>query len=152
MQYEIYGTNDKLSDQQISVALEYYAKLLFSKKERKKLKLEITFEPKDDVKRWIGCMWFDCEEKYPYKIWIRPTRSVDAQLDALAHELVHIWQMERGDMCRLEGDIKSKRYAKWPKAKDKYWDNPLEIEAFGRAIGMKVRLLSEYPDLRKVKK
>ena len=144
----IAGDNLKLTNRQVEIVALNMANNLW--KETPDINLEINFEPHDDVKGFDGCCWYDADDKWPYKIWVRSSRKIDTQLSTLAHEMVHVWQMHRGDINPMTTTIYNiKKYKHWQhEADDSYWDNPMEIEAFGRTPGLVARLYNTNPELK----
>lgn len=64
-----------------------------------------------------------------YTIYIDPSVSIPQMLMAVAHEVVHIKQYLLGE-CVIPSEMK-------PRADhEAYWDDELEIEAYGREFGL----------------
>jgi len=147
------GENKKLSDDVFRLAIKFMLEHLLPKRTISRLKLSISFDPKDNMVNAIGyCCDFSSKN---YFIWIRPTRERKKQLETLAHELVHIKQFETNEICASTGNMKtswmrtlSKNISKCvPKKEiDAYWDSPPEIEACGRAVGLCIRFLNHCDD------
>ena len=142
MKITVSPENTKLTVAETFAATEFFIKLLLPKKKRKKLLIDISFCDEDAVPRWNG----SCLEitKRKYDIWIRRSKSHHDQLNALAHELVHVKQFVQNEMCPWTFKIKSAGLRGMSiQSNDSYWDNPAEIEAFGRSIGMVSRYFTE---------
>lgn len=59
---------------------------------------------------------------------------------ALAHEVVHVWQFSHGYIDDNLGKWRGKRIPKHTE----YWDEPWEIEAYGREPGLVARFKKRY--------
>ena len=135
MKIKIKQTN-KLSRKEVRSMTKFMFKILLTKKERKKLKLTISFDPIDSEPLLDGYCFQDTND-YKYKIWCRGSRQQESQRLTLAHEFVHVRQMIQKDMSPFTGKLISKRLDGLTiKNGDQYWDSPTEIEADGRARGL----------------
>lgn len=126
----------KLSKKEVRSMTKFMFKILLTKKERKKLKLTISFDPIDSEPRLEGYCIQGADD-YKYLIWCRGSRQRESQRQTLAHEFVHVRQMIQKDMSPFTGKLISKRLDGLSiKNGDQYWDSPTEIEADGRARGL----------------
>ena len=93
------------------------------------------------------CIWEDdrCVRPREFTIRVDSTQSLQAMLETVCHELVHVKQYARGELKDL---ARSGKCCKW---KDKkvhfdsthYYDQPWEIEAHGRERGPFLRWFFE---------
>jgi len=92
-------------------------------------KVKITFECHKNMIRDDGLSaWMTTElDKNHYNICIDSNLNISSALRNISHELVHVKQYalkETSDSVVYRGN---------------YWDDPLEIEAYGRELGLTVR-------------
>ena len=137
------GENKKITRDEVFKATSFFMDLLVPKKKLKNVCVDVSFEPDDAEKGWIGWSSQGGSVK-SYKVWIRPSISAQRQITCLAHELVHVKQFIMGDVCPETTTILSNALMVWGSAKDDYWDNPMEIEAFGRSPGLVSRYNIHY--------
>jgi hypothetical protein len=87
--------------------------------------------------------WLDRNIRPTYfEITIDTNQKHGIILNSLAHELVHVKQMAKGEWYpHLRNEMKIHTYKKkrYDSSKLDYWDLPWEIEAHGRAIGLVVQ-------------
>ena len=159
MQIKFYGKNVKLSSnsnlriEDIDQAARFYADMLMTKRLTKNLTIEIRFDKtawkkSDDAL----CEIEDWDSRSPrwFKIYIKPNLPRARILKALAHEFVHVKQYATNELKQY---VKSSSVVRWQKKmidedKISYWDQPWEIEAFGREVGLYLR----YVEHEKTKK
>jgi|TARA_Y100000389_G_scaffold10122_1_gene9453 hypothetical protein len=60
-------------------------------------------------------------------------------LETVAHEFVHVKQFARGELYESGRTNKHRWKGKWLPKEPTYWDQPWEIEAHGREIGLFIR-------------
>jgi hypothetical protein len=148
MKIKFYGRNVKLNSNlrinDMERAARFYAGLLMSKRLIENLTVEIRFDKSvwkksDDAL----CEIEDWDSRSPrwFKIYIKPSISRIRVLKALAHEFVHVKQYATSELKQY---VKSSNVVRWQKKmidedKISYWDQPWEIEAFGREIGLYLR-------------
>jgi hypothetical protein len=134
--------NKKLSNKEIFESVEFFMSLLLSESKRDNLTINISFDARDAVPGWqAACIPTSRKE---YDIWIRKSAPPRDQLVNLAHELVHVKQFVLKELCPLTLTVKSAILKKMSiQSTDDYWDNPAEIEAFGRAEGLVTRYLQQ---------
>lgn len=60
-------------------------------------------------------------------------------LETVAHEMVHVKQYARGELYQSSMTAKHRWMGKWINKDPEYWDQPWEIEAAGREVGLFVR-------------
>jgi hypothetical protein len=137
MQIFIHGQPKKITKNEVYYMTGYFLRKLFMGKMEllKNIKLTISFDEEDS---WAGTQGYFSEgdELNSYMIWIRNSSSYVRKKDTLAHELVHVKQCIIGDFTsQLNDDLKLAMDDNNDES-DLYWDNPLEIEAYGRAPGL----------------
>ena len=149
----ICGKPSKVSKQQIANAVYFYAEYLMSERLLKNIELEIVLEK--------GLMASERDQAYCVNLSENKTArefeiSIDAGLGkrsmllALAHEMVHVKQYALGELRynrrqrlhRFQGISYHPNYL--------YWEQPWEIEAFGRELGL-YRMFTESEKRKKVK-
>lgn len=60
-------------------------------------------------------------------------------LETIAHEMVHVKQYARGELYQGSRVNKHRWQGSWLNTDPDYWDQPWEIEAHGREVGLFVR-------------
>jgi hypothetical protein len=132
-------TNTKLSTKEYVAMTKFMCDLLLKRDELKDIVLNVSFDRNNPMNRGLKghTMHQDDNE---YEIWIRPTMSSKEQRLTFAHELVHLKQYVRKELCPFSGKVLSKSLQSLnPNGSDDYYDNPTEIEAYGRAPGLVAR-------------
>jgi hypothetical protein len=109
-------------------------------------KIEVTIVLRDDLyekeKQYGNCIWEDTHYRpNEFTIQLDTTQNRGLLLNSLAHELVHVKQWAKGEMFEMQRQRKLFKYNGRLYNQDKinYWDQPWEIEAHGRAIGLVVQ-------------
>lgn len=64
-------------------------------------------------------------------------------LETVAHEMVHAKQYARGELYESTRQSKHRWHGEWLDKDPDYWDQPWEIEAHGREVGLFVRWAEE---------
>jgi hypothetical protein len=136
MQFLIEGTSKNLSMQEAEFATKFFAGKLMSPQLIRHLSIIVRFKNLPNHKGLTDVL--DC----PYKpreflLTIRPRMSRMNQLRTLAHEIVHVKQFAKKEL----GVIVHGSLVKWKNEfiddnKVSYWEQPWEIEAFGREGGL----------------
>lgn len=136
------GKPSKIDLKLCKQASRFYAKKLLGDILYHKINLTIKFEQFKPREKCIAyCEWeHDNHLARDFIITINEKLSKNAMLLAIAHEMVHLKQYAKGEL---------KDYIKVDKCKwmgeqyeiDKldYWDQPWEIEAYGRERGLYVK-------------
>lgn len=91
------------------------------------------------------CMWEDEEERpREFTIRVRDGMCLSKKLRTICHEMVHVKQYAKGEMRQSWRPAKMTRFngELYPDDMD-YWDQPWEIEAFGREDGLYTRWVDE---------
>lgn len=114
-----------------------------------KLDIEITLIPRLKEKESTAgdCIWEDerCVRPREFTIRVDSTQGLQAMLETVCHELVHVKQYARGELKDL---ARSSKCCKWKDRKinfsnTNYYDHPWEIEAHGRERGLFLRWFFE---------
>lgn len=141
MEIEIRGRSDKANLDQLRNAAEWYAQRLMGPRLSPNIFLLIRFRKNLLNRRNI---WAECS---PLERGANP-RSFEINLDAhagnrttlitLAHEMVHVKQFARRELVEIKKDTVFKWYGERYEDDVVYWEQPWEIEAHGREIGLYV--------------
>ena len=113
---------------------KFFVSLLLKKKERKDLILHISFDKDDKLKHAYA--YVQHLTKNEYLIWVHPKSPIEKQIESLAHELVHVKQFVKGEVNKKNLVLISNTLKGMQTESTNYWDNPMEIEAFGRTPGL----------------
>lgn len=98
-------------------------------------------------KMYGNCIWEDQHHRpEEFTIEIEPNQKRQLLLNTLAHELVHVKQWAKGEYYQLQRESNVFKFNGQRIDADKvdYWDQPWEIEAHGRAIGLVVQWANKY--------
>lgn len=89
-----------------------------------------------------NCIWEDQHLRpEEFTMEIEPKQKRQLLLNTFAHELVHVKQWAKGEYYQLQRESNVFKFNGQRVDADKvdYWDQPWEIEAHGRAIGLVVQ-------------
>ncbi len=135
MKIFVRGKNECLSKKEVKAAAAWYASKLMTARLLRNIELTVRFV--EDCKTEIGnTIYLDEDSSRPreFEIHINPHFKKNEQLSALAHEMVHLKQFARRELVHSRyGELK------WPACKrqpKEYYEQPWEIEAYGREIGL----------------
>lgn len=141
MKVHIRGQNSKLSKREMRYAAQWMAHMLVGPRMSKSLTLYINNKPSLEEK-FLGMVWFLDDNHNPrmFEMDIDVSKSRKTQLMTLAHEIVHVKQYAKGELKALFNK-KENRWKGEYYTEDQlhYFDQPWEIEAFGREYGLFVR-------------
>lgn len=132
---------------ELAVAAEFYASILLPRKYLKTIDLEIELKNKLDEDVAGYCEYLDkTRSTKEFRIQLCKKATKEELLKNLAHEMVHLKQFALGE---LSDGICGARSTTWHDRtyNDKslsYWDEPWEIEAFGREAGLYYRYVEEF--------
>ncbi len=159
----ITGTKSEKRANLLCAATKYYAYLLLPKRTVECLNVEVILNPK--LKDYGYCM-SDGDDRSPKEFQIelqtgRDRTEVDI-LQTLAHEMVHLKQYAKNE---LKASLAIKQVSdglsfgttwmgevyEFKKSQHGYWDAPWEIEAYGRELGMYMRLCNHLNGIKKCK-
>lgn len=133
---EFFGENKKITNSEMLKAAYFYLEILIPPKEIKPLSIEISYEKPDAIRNGHGYVLNidhpNDRSKKKFFIWLRPSRSRKKQFITLAHECVHIKQHVCGEYP-YHNDFRNSEIVN---AFCSYWDDPREIEAFGKEFGL----------------
>jgi len=147
MDVEVTGHRSNKLKSELAVAAEYYASLLMPRRICKNTSLTIQLKNR---------LAHDATGYCEYSVKDGPYREFTIELNKkleeeeifkyLAHEMVHLKQFALGELN--DGTIVG-RNARWQskhfdEKKIDYWDQPWEIEAYGREIGLYTRYLETF--------
>ena len=126
--------NKKLTEDEIDKAFFSYMKNLLDDYTKYDIKVCVTFDSDYSQPKISGYI-LDDDPDLDYYIWIRKSMNRKQQLITMAHECVHLKQM-------LKNELSSEEMRKAETLDDSaYWDDPREIEAFGRELGLYVKYI-----------
>jgi hypothetical protein len=122
---------------ELTYATEWMANLLMGPRLPPKLDLHFEFK---EMEHLGLCSVEDCES-YPRSFLIEIKKGMCRKeiLGSIAHELVHVKQFARRELVSFCPSKNPKYLGKEVKGDICYWDQPWEIEAFGREIGLVTR-------------
>lgn len=155
MQLDICGTADKVDTQTIANAIHFYAEYLMSDRLLKNIEIEVVVETdliRNEKDQAYCVSMSDSGAAREFEISIDAGLGKRAMLLALAHEMVHVKQYARGELKynsrqrlhRFQGVSYSPQHV--------YWEQPWEIEAFGRELGLYRMFTENQKAKRKCKK
>ena len=130
--------NKKLTKDEVHFAFYSYVKHLLNNYWDYKIKVSVTFGDEYKVPRISGYVMESDDPDEDYYIWIRKSCSKHNQLITLAHECVHLKQILKDELS-----IDEMKRAE-PNDDSAYWDDPREIEAFGRELGLYFRYIKSF--------
>ena len=139
MYLTITGQADKVTEQQISNAVHFYAEYLMSDRLLKNLEIEIVLEKNLIMNEGDQAYCVDISTSGPardFEITVDAGMSKRALLIAIAHEMVHVKQYAKGELKYLSSKKLQRFQGKVYNPDHMYWERPWEIEAFGRELGL----------------
>lgn len=135
---EYHGVNKKVTLAEFNTMSLFFGGLLLSEKDIDRLQLTVSFSRDDAVAQWNG--YTQQLGRHSYLIWIRPSKPSHTQIEVFAHEMVHVKQYMRRELCPKTGKILDPVMRSWAKRTTPgYYEDPSEIEAFGRTYGLVCR-------------
>ena len=149
MLLEITGSTKKVR-KLVELAAWNYAERLMGKRLMKTLYITIdlkrTLLKNDEIEG--SCIWdtWDDLSKTPrdFNIELDSTINLRDILINLAHEMVHVTQWVKGEMYEYADPNKVRwMKKKYDMSEMDYYDFPWEIDAFGRQLGLFVRMCEE---------
>lgn len=139
MQLDICGTADKLDKQTIANAVHWYAEYLMSRRLLRNISIEILLEPnlvRNESDQAYCVNISDSGAAREFEISIDAGLGKRAMLLALAHEMVHVKQYAQGELKYNRKERLHRFQGKKYHPNYLYWEQPWEIEAFGRELGL----------------
>lgn len=137
MKIFVYGKNKKFKNKELSKMTKFFLSKIMKNKNTEKLKIYLSFDRRDKQKGCIG--YTEYCNKNSYIIWIDSKKSKIEQVETIAHELVHVKQFYLREVDPVTFKIKNKHLRGLSNGKNNYWDHPMEIEAYGRTVGLVYR-------------
>lgn len=119
---------------------QFCAEKLMGKRLSNNIELHIQFvEHLDKYDTSDGdCMWDDDESRpREFTIRIRNGLSLSKKLRTVCHEMVHVKQYAKGEMKQMWRPARTTKWrGKYYSDELNYWEQPWEIDAFGREVGL----------------
>jgi hypothetical protein len=128
----------KLKSEEIKDALNFFAETLMSKRMCNGISIKVCFgEKQENTTVWED----DNYRPREFTITVNSKVGYRSMLLTLAHEMVHVKQYATGE---LRDSLRGPTLNRWMnKPYDSnvtdYWDQPWEIEAYGREYGLYLR-------------
>ena len=148
MKITIRNNNGLMTRKEICQYLEWLAENLMSKRLTNKLSLLI------EVKKLPGAkatMVADDDTNKSFVLELSDKMGRYEIMKALAHEMVHVKQYATRELYQYVSHGYRYQGVKYPDSTD-YYDQPWEIEAFGREVGLYRRYMRHLHKLKKAKK
>ena len=145
MKIYVSGKITKLSRIETKAATSFFAELLMSQRLIKNLTIKVKYI-KDKQPRGL-CVWMDNNIRpKEFEIELSNKFGRRSLLISLAHEMVHVKQYTKGELI----DLLSAKYSSYSKFRNinyntdevEYFDQPWEIEAYGRELGLYERYIT----------
>lgn len=122
------GTHSKISLDEIRDATEFFAKELMPRAWNR-LYIDISIEY---LNKMHGVV--DRLSRYEYQIVLSKRLGRKNTISTIAHEMVHVKQMIRGELV-MKSTLNKWNGKTFPTTYD-YFNSPWEIEAYGREVGL----------------
>lgn len=136
MRVYISGKNSKVSKREQRYAAQYFAHMLLGPRLSRSITLFIKNEY-DDGGHGSATFLDDNHNPRSFEIIIDPKNGKRAQLMTLAHEMVHVKQYVKGELKTLFNQHENRWKGRYIRDDQfHYFDQPWEIEAFGRELGL----------------
>jgi len=148
MHIAVYKCPPKLTVDMVTEAVRFYASTLMNRQLVKNLTVKVSFKDKD-VDGFCNTD-DDLAKPREFALQINPKRSVKAILTALAHEMVHVKQYATGESRQYERTpyVTKFRGVMVNTETTDYWDLPWEIDAYGRELGLYVRFMEHWKNVK----
>lgn len=146
---EIKGRSVKTPRFLVKKAAKFYGEYLMGRKLAENVNITIKFGVLEDKNDYAFCDWIDDNHRSRvFMITIDSGLSRKETLMALAHEMVHVKQYAKGE---LKDIFRPVRMTKWHGEKYlldnmDYWEQPWEIEAYGRERGLYIKMMATLKD------
>ena len=95
-----------------------------------------NFGKDDSLGYAIPSDYADLHRPREFDVDINKQQKLRRLLETVAHEMVHVKQFARGELYESVRRNKHRWQGKWLNSDPKYWDQPWEIEAHGREVGL----------------
>ncbi len=146
MLIETVGKPNHISIKTAKAACRFYGEYLLGPKLYPKVFISLNFVKFERGSNDYGyCDWIDqSDRKRDFMITIDSRLNKKETLLALAHEMVHVKQYAKGEMRDI---FRPTRMVNWQGERYAheemdYWEQPWEIEAYGREKGLYVKFMS----------
>ena len=148
MQVSVCKCPPKLSADMVTEAVRFYASTLMNRQLVRNLTVKVFF--KDGGVDGLCNTDDDLAKPREFALHINPKRSVKAMLTALAHEMVHVKQYATGESRQYERTpyVTKFRGVMVNTSTTDYWDLPWEIDAYGRELGLYVRFMEHWKNVK----
>jgi len=140
----------KVPTKEIRRAIEYYTSLLLTPRQHKNVVLTICFKEFEPFYKG-HTEWLDRPVRpREFKITLSRRYKSQVTLRTLAHEMVHLQQFVLGELTgeTLRSTIRWK-HQEVDDEKIHYYDQPWEIEAFGKEVGLHARFIAYKNSLKR---
>jgi len=139
VQIYVRGSNQKVSKRELKFAAQFFAHMLMGPRLSQAVKVTIN-HVKEGALLGSACWVDDNTNPREFEININPKLSRKSYLQTLAHEMTHVKQYAKGELKTLF----NKREMRWKghyigENDMHYFDQPWEVEAFGRELGLYLR-------------
>ena len=157
MDVTISGAKDRELTKILRLATYSFSKNLFSPRLASNLKLDIRIKDKLDAGGYCNYVG-DSKPPRTFMIEIFRARKKIHMFSALAHEMVHVKQMAKGEIKDKKLKFKSDTYKYVTVWRGKtyandllYWDHPWEIEAYGLQDSLVAKFLIEHDQFKNLR-
>ena len=130
---------------------EFVGKLLMPRL-YKKIEVDVIFSDLSGT-AYGYCHLFEDDPPRYFEIELQDGLTRRHHISLMCHELVHVKQYARKELKHLSrANAESFRGIKYCPTKTDYWDQPWEIEAFGREVGLSTRYFDHIENQPKLMK
>ena len=152
MDVTISGAKDRELTKILRLATYSFSKNLFSPRLASNLKLDIRIKDKLDAGGYCNYVG-DSKPPRTFMIEIFRARKKIHMFSALAHEMVHVKQMAKGEMKDRYKKTKYVTVWRGETYEDDvhYWDQPWEIEAYGLENSLVAKFLIEHNQFKNLR-
>lgn len=133
------GINIKLPKKEIVEICDFSLPKILHCRIFNNIVLHVAFEKEYAKAGTDGYIFPTYPERNPrdFFMWIRASKNNAKQIATLHHELVHLKQYAKNEICPMTATAKAPHLKKLQIGKVlNYYNDPTEIEAFGRSRGM----------------
>lgn len=153
MYVTVRNAKDKTLVKLLKLAAHSYAGNLLSPQLSKNITVTITVKDNIDAGGYCDYEFSDTGNPREFRIDIIRTNRTINMFKILAHEMVHLKQLAKGEM--KDRFIKSRCITSWFGVKYdedySYWDQPWEIEAYGLENSLVAKFLMEQDQFKNLK-
>lgn len=148
MHIAVYKCPPKLTVDMVTEAVRFYASVLMNRQLVKNLTVKVFF--KDESVDGLCNTDDDLAKPREFALQINPKQSAKAMLTALAHEMVHVKQYATGESKQYERTpyVTKFRGVMVNTSTTDYWDLPWEVDAYGRELGLYVRFMEHWKNVK----